>query len=261
MTDLRGKDVLITGAAHGIGAAFAKLLAEDGCRLLLVDVDEDKLKETADTVRGKGGDPLLMIKDLSRTEERESIFSSMAEHNFNIDILINNVAIAHWRYFQETPWQKLEQIIDVNIKCMTHMTKLALPGMLSKDEGYIVNLSSPAGLIGSPNGVCYSGTKAYIDRFSESLDMELRNTGVKVLCVFPGPTEANSWKTSLMIGSKYERSIRKMKPEEVAGEAIMAMKAGKANVVTGLRNKFRMLCVKFLPRELLKQAALMRFRD
>ena len=259
MTDLRGKEVLITGAAHGIGAAFAKLLAKEGCHLLLIDIDEAKLNDTANAVRGRGVAPNLMVKDLSRAEERESVFSSMAKNNFHLDILINNVSLGYWRHFRETPWEKLEYIIDLNVKCMTHMTKLALPGMLSRNEGYIVNLSSTAAFIGTPNGVCYSGTKAYIRIFSESLEMELVNTGVKVLCVFPGPTDTNFWKSASMVGGKYDKKIDKMTPEDVAQEAIVTIKAGRSTVVPGLRNKFNMLCVKFLPREILKKVALKRF--
>jgi uncharacterized protein len=261
MIILKEKNVLITGAAHGIGASFANILAEEGCHLCLIDIDEKKLKETANTVREKGDDPLLIVKDLSIPEERELTFLLMSERGFSIDILINNVAIGYWCIFNESPWEEIEKIIDVNIKCLTHMAKLALPGMLSKNEGYIVNLSSTAAFVGVPNAACYSATKAYADRLSESLGMELKGTGVNVLCVSPGPTYTNFSKASLMADSKYDKSANKMMPEKVAEEAIIAMKAGKSNVITGTRNKLNIFCAKLLPRKILNVIALKRFKN
>ena len=115
---------------------------------------------------------------------------------------------------------KIDEIINVNIKCMTHMTKLALPAMLEKNDGSIVNLSSTAAFIGAPNAVCYSATKAYIRIFTETLAMELHNTGVKVLCVFPGATTTHFWEYAQMTGGKYETLVRKMTAEDVARATI-----------------------------------------
>lgn len=253
------KNILITGAAHGIGAALANLFAKEGGRVCLVDIDGDKLKETASAVKDEGGDPIVIIKDLSKAGERESVFSAMAENGFDLDILVNNVGVGFWGHFNDTPWEKTEEIIDVNIKCMTHMTKLALPAMLARNSGHIVNMASTAAFIGSPNGVCYSGTKAYIRIFSESLEMELVKTGIKVTCVFPGATETHFWQYAGMVGGKYDKNVDKMSSAEVAKEAIAAVQRGKSTVITGRKNLFNMLVVKFLPRELLKKVALKRF--
>lgn len=258
---LKGKNAVITGAAYGIGASLAKLLAREGCNLFLIDIDGAKLKETGMSIRKEGIEPILIIKDLSLSANREEIISILEERDFNVDVLINNVGIGYWRYLRDTPWNKLEQIIDTNVKCMTHMTKLVLSGMLKRNFGYIVNLSSTAAFIGSPNGVCYSATKAYIRIFSETFDMELKGTGVKVLCVFVGATRTHFWQFAMMEGGKYDAKISKMTAEEVAEETILAIKSGKSSVVTGKKNKFNMLIAKFLPRELLKQVALKRFEN
>ncbi|MDY6863078.1 MAG: SDR family NAD(P)-dependent oxidoreductase, partial [Thermodesulfobacteriota bacterium] len=198
---------------------------------------------------------------LSLSINREAIFSSLEEKGLSIDILINNVGIGYWRYFQDTPWEKLEHIINTNVKCITHMTKLAIASMLERNSGHIVNLSSTAAFIGSPNAVCYSATKAYIHIFSETLAMELKNSGVKVLCVFPGATTTHFWEVALMTDSKYDKKVRKMTAEEVAKEIILAIKRGKSRLITGRKNKFSMLIAKFLPRELLNKVALKRFES
>ncbi len=258
---IKGKNVLLTGAAHGIGASLATLLAKEGCNLFLIDIDEAKLTETAMSVRKEGIEPILMVKDLSLSANREALFSSLEDRHSSLDILINNVGIGYWRYFKGTPWNKLEQIIDTNVKCMTHMTRLALPGMVERNSGHIVNLSSTAAFIGSPNGVCYSATKAYIRIFSETLVMELKGTRVKVLCVFPGATNTHFWQYAMMRSSKYDNKVSKMHANDVAEEIILAIKSGKSSVITGSKNKFNMIIAKFLPRELLKQIALKRFED
>ena len=258
-SSLTGKNVLITGAAYGIGAAFAKYLAKERCRLLLIDIDKDKLEEITNFVKNEGNDPIVMIKDLSKVDERESIFTTIAESDFDIDILINNVGEGFWSYFNDTSWVKIEEIIDTNVKCMTHMTRLALPGLLSKNSGHIVNMSSTAAFFGGPNGTCYNATKAYIRSFSESLEMELIETGVKVTCVFPGATETHFWEYANMIGSKYDQGLDKMTASEVVKETVEAIKKGKSTVITGKKNRLNMLIVSLLPRKILNKIALKRF--
>ena len=258
-TILKGKNVLVTGAAHGIGRALTNFLVKEGCRLCLVDIDRPGLMKVSDLAKEKGLEPILMIKDLAQPNDRQSLISLLDEKGFYVDILINNVGVGFWRYFQDTPWEKLGQIIEINIKCMTHLTKLVLPGMLVRNEGYIVNLSSTASFIGAPNAACYSATKAYISIFSETLNMELKKTGVKVICVFPGATDTPFWKYAMMDNSKYGRDIRRMTAEKVAEETVAAIRAGKAIIIPGARNRLNMVIVKFLPRKLLKKIALNRF--
>tara|TARA_B100001964_G_C14110225_1_gene543428 strand:- start:83 stop:871 length:789 start_codon:yes stop_codon:yes gene_type:complete len=258
---IKGNNVLLTGAAHGIGASLATLLAKEGCNLFLIDIDKAKLAETAMSVRKEGIEPILMVNDLSTFANREALFSFLEDKCFSPDILINNIGIGYWRYFKDTPWDKLEQIIDTNVKCMTHMTRRILPDMVERNSGYIVNLSSTAAFIGSPNSVCYSATKAYIRIFSETLGMELKCTGVKVLCVFPGATNTHFWQYAMMRSSKYDNKVSKMNADDVTKEIILAIKSGKSSVITGAKNRFNMIVTKFLPRELLKQIALKRFKN
>jgi len=253
------KNVLITGAAHGIGASLAKQFAKEGCALFLVDCDESKLTETGNEIKAMEVDPILSVNNLALAEERKQVFQTTTEKGFHVDILVNNVSVGHWKYFNDTPEEKIQEMLNVNIHCTTHMTKLFLPDMLKKDSGQIVNLSSTAAMIGAPNGACYSATKSYIKAFGESLSMELANTGINVLTVSPGATETHFWEYAGMTGSGYEDQIEKMTSEEVALDTLSALKSGKSEVIIGLKNKFNMLVVKLAPRELLKKVALRRF--
>jgi short-subunit dehydrogenase len=255
---LKDKTVLITGAAYGIGEALAIQLAEQGCKLILVDIDKEKIDGVVKKIQGKNN-PIVFIEDLSLSEKREKIYKILKNMKIKIDILVNNVGIGFWKYFIDSSWDKLDKIIDTNIKCMTHMTKLFLPDMIKRNDGYIVNLSSTASFIGSPYGVCYSSTKAYIRIFSETLNIELNKTKVKVLCVFPGATTTHFWQAALMEDSKYDKKVFKMTSDQVATETIKAIINNKTSVITGFKNKFNMFIVNFLPRRILKKIALKRF--
>jgi len=255
---LKGKNVVITGAVHGIGASLAALLAKEGCNLFLID--KKNLTETVSAVKNEKIKIISIVKDLSLSKSREEVFFALEKEGFDVDILINNVGIGYWRYFQDTSWDKTEQIIDINVKCMTHMTKLILPGMLKKNSGFIVNLSSTAAFIGAPNGVCYSATKAYIRIFSETLSLELEGTGVNTLCVFAGATDTHFWPEAMMEKSNYHEKVSKMTAGAVAKETIQAMKSGKSSVITGNTNKLNMFIANLLPRKILKQIALKRFK-
>lgn len=259
MTTLKEKNILITGAAHGIGASLCKIFAREKSNLCMVDFDEAELYKAAASFRAEGVTPVLIIKDLSICDERIAIFSELREIGFKVDILVNNVGIGYWRYFQNSPWEKIEKIIDTNIKCITHMTKLFLPDMVKRGSGYLVNLSSTAAFIGAPNAVCYSATKAYIHIFSETLEMELRNTGVRILSVFPGATATHFWQYAGMSESAYDRKVDKMSSDKVAEEIVRAIKNGNSSVIMGYRNKFNVFAARFLPRKLLKAVAVKRF--
>ena len=256
---LKGKTVLVTGAAHGIGEAIALELAYEKCKLLLVDYDRKKLEDTAKKIRTLGIEPILYICNLANAKEREHLHSFTLRNNLKIDALVNNVSVGHWAMFIDTPEDKYEEIINLNIKCTTHLTKIFLSSMIERNEGHIVNLSSTAAFIGGPHIACYSATKAYIHSFSESLSMELNKTGVNVLAVCVGATETHFWEYSGMIGTTYEKTICKMPAKEVAQKTIFAMKAGKSDVTIGLKNKLARMLVKLTPREWTKSLALWRF--
>lgn len=206
-----------------------------------------------------GVEPILSVSNLALPEERSKIFQTALEKGFQVDILVNNVSVGYWKYFKDTSQKKWEEIIDVNVKCITQMTQLFLPDMLKRNSGHIVNLSSTAAFIGVPNSVCYCATKAYTRAFSEALSMELSNSKIHVLTVNPGATDTHFWEYAKMTGSGYDDRVDKMTSEEVAKETLNALKAGKSEVTTGFKNKLNMLVVKLAPRNWIKKVALHRF--
>ena len=201
----------------------------------------------------------VQVRDLCQATQREDTIATLDQMGFDIDILINNAGIGHWKHFQERTRENLDRIIDLNVKGTTHLTRLVLPRLLSKHSGQIVNISSTAGFIGSPYGVCYAATKSYIRSFSDSLAMELRDSGVSVSCVFPGATATDFWGAAGMKGSFYDTKVNKMTTEAVAAETLLAIKVNKSEVVIGLRNKLNILIACHAPRWLLKRAAVKRF--
>ncbi len=257
---ITGKTAVVTGAAHGIGQALAVELARRGCaRILLADRDGPGLEALARQLEPLGARALCHAADLATRAGRDALFDRLAEAGWEIDLLINNAGIGHWKYFQEASWEALERILDLNVRCTTHLTHRAVPGMLARKQGRILNVSSTAAFIGSPYGVTYSATKAYIAHFTETLDMELAGTGVRALCVFPGATRTPFWDAAGMSDGRYAEKVPRMTAREVAVQALDGLQHGRMRLVVGLRNKLNMLVVRFAPREWLKRVARRRF--
>jgi len=257
--DLKGKTVLITGAAHGIGKSFAKSFYKRGARLVLVDIDGEELKKVFAEVTGNKGPHIFMIKDLASHKDRQSIFDELQAKNVEVEVLVNNIGIGYRGYVSDTPWEKLERVIDVNVKGTTHLTWLFLPQMKKRKSGGIINLSSTGAFCGADVGSVYTGTKAYVSNFTEGLSMELYDTGVQATAAHPGATDTNFWKASGWANSDYNVKIKKMSPEDTAEEFIRAFCEKKAFIIAGRRNRQMVFLAKFIPRELLKRMAIRKY--
>ena len=130
MSDYSDKYVLITGAAHGIGAAFAKYFAESGGNLLLLDIEKEKLAAVVAELPNSERHRIFDI-DIGKTDQCEALFSELEAEGIFVEVLINNVGIGHYSLFQQT-LKRIERIIDVNIKGTTLLTHLFLPNMLER---------------------------------------------------------------------------------------------------------------------------------
>jgi len=258
--DFRKKVVLITGAAHGIGEAFARSFYKRGARLILVDVNEEKLKKVFSTITADKGEHLYLVKDLADYEQRQSIYDDLKARNIEIDVLVNNVGIGYRGYLCDTPWKKIENVIDVNIKSTVHLTWLFLPQMKKKNNGGVINVSSTGAFCGADVGSVYTGTKAFITNFTEGLSMELFDTGVQATAAHPGATDTNFWAASGWVDSSYNKKIKMMSPEDTADEFIRAFSRKKASIIAGRRNRRMVFLSKFIPREMLKRMAVNKYK-
>ena len=182
-----GKTALITGAAAGIGKATAITFAEKGAKVVIVDMDEEKLECTRTQIQKIGVDVLAYVCDISNEERVNEITADVLEKFGRIDILVNNAAIFRCNSdFLSTPIDEWKRYIDVNIMGIVYFTKAVLPQMIECGYGKIVNVASVAGVYGNANMAHYSATKGAVISMTKSLAKEVIDKGVTVNCVSPG---------------------------------------------------------------------------
>lgn len=245
------KTALITGAASGIGYELARIFAHDNYNLVLVDRNQLKLIEIVTEFQEKFNISLKIIsKDLSRSTSPEEIFTELQQESINVDVLVNNVGFGTYGLFNETSLNDELEMLQVNLVCLTHLTKLFLKNMVKQGEGKILNVASSAAFQPGPLMAVYFATKAYVLSFSEALANELEGTGVTVTVMCPGTTESAFHERTGMADSKLIKKKNMMDAQTVAEIGYRGLMKGKTIVIPGLENKIMAKIVRFIPRSL-----------
>ena len=190
---MKGKVALITGASVGIGRAVALKMAEEGVKLVLLDINAETLEKTQTELADKGNDVLAYVCDVSDEKRVNQVVLDATKKFGGIDILINNAAL--WRNtqpFLEIPTEKWRSFLDVNVMGVVYCTKAVLPKMLEKGYGRIVNIASVAGVYGNANMAMYSATKGAVISMTKALAKEVVEQGVVVNSVSPGSVSDSS---------------------------------------------------------------------
>jgi 3-hydroxy acid dehydrogenase / malonic semialdehyde reductase len=174
---------LITGASRGIGRAIALALAPTH-DLILTARAADALAEAATAATALGAQVQCMPCDLANGPAAHAAFFGM-----HCDVLVNNAGVASIKPFLALTAPEWNAMVDVNINALYHVTRAVLPGMIERQRGHVITIGSIAGRNTFAGGSCYSGTKHFVMGFSESLLLEVRDSGVKVSVVMPGSIE------------------------------------------------------------------------
>lgn len=243
------RTVLITGASGGIGLALAEIFAREGYDLVLVARSEAKMAAAKARLESRYGIAVeVMAKDLMVKNAAQEIFDALANEGRAIDILVNNAGVGDYGRFVDAEWDKQNEMIQLNITALIHMTKLFLNPMLERKQGKILNVASIAAFNPGPTMAVYHATKAAVLFFSEALTSELKGSGVTVTTLCPGPTETGFVAAASMESSKLFQNMKVATPEEVAACGYKALMKGKPIAVHGFFNKLLAFSVRLSPR-------------
>jgi len=248
------KWALITGSSNGIGLEISKIMAADGVNLVIVARNKDKLEDLQSLVQEENGVTVLVkVKDLTRSSSCEELYNELQEDGIFIEYLVNNAGVGLYGSFYQTDLDRELDMLDLNIRSMTHLTKLFLKAMMEKGRGKILNVASTAAFQPGPMMAVYFASKAYVLHFSEALAHEFKGSGVSVTSLCPGPTETAFFVTADMDSLQLTEGMGKYllkTAHSVARAGYRAMKSGKRVAIPGIINKLMALSVRFSPRKM-----------
>jgi len=240
---------LVTGASSGIGTTFARQIAEEGYDLTLVARRTERLEALAAELRLQHGvSAEAVAADLTRDEDVERVGRLLAE-SAHLALLVNAAGFGTKGFFFETDPEPQDDMHRLHVLAAERLMRAALPGMMARRRGGIINVSSVAGFIQNPGSIGYCATKAWMNSFSEGLHMELKALGspvvVQALC--PGYT----WSEFHDVMGADRGEIPKgwwMPAEFVVRESLRGLKEGKLFVIPGWRYRLIVRLVKLVPR-------------
>jgi len=240
------RTALVTGASSGIGLAFAQRLAKDGYRLILVARRADRLEALAKEFGEKFGAGFEVFPaDLIRPEELLAVEERIAGEPA-LELVVNNAGFGTAGAFADLDPDAEESEIRLNVLAVVRLARAALPGMIERGRGAIINVSSMAGFNASPYMATYAATKAFVNSFTEGLHEELAGTGVKVQALCPGFT-----RTEFQDVARVEPDLPGFawqEPDAVVDASLAALERGTLVVVPGLGNQAMAAVSGALPR-------------
>ncbi len=243
------KTALITGASSGLGLELAKIHASKGGNLVLVARNKIKLDELKSEFEKEFNISVLTIeKDLSLINSVKEVYDEVKKLDIEIDYLINNAGFGDFGFFSETDWNKELQMINLNITALTLFTKLFVKDMLKRKSGKIMNVASTAAFQSGPTMSVYFATKAYVLSFSEAVNNEVKDFGVTITTLCPGPTVSGFKSAASMDNSALFNNKNLPSSKVVAEYAYKSMLNGKTVAIHGFMNKIMANSVRFFPR-------------
>lgn len=193
----------------------------------------------------------VIMADLADPGAPRAIMDAVAAREMGVDVLVNNAGFGEWGLFGRADLPRQLRMIQVNITALTELTRLALPMMVTRRKGRILNVASTAGFAPGPLMAVYYATKAYVVSFSQAIGNELASTGITVTALCPGPTRTGFAAEAGLGDSNLFNGPNVMAVEPVALAGYRGMMRGRALVVPGLANKLLTFSIRTAPRWLL----------
>jgi short-subunit dehydrogenase len=241
---------LVTGGSGGIGLEIAKVLARKGFDIVLVSRKREALEAAAGQLEGKYAARVqVFAADLRRPDAPQAICDFLHNENIPIEVLVNNAGFGLGGEFADTNLRRELDMIQVNIAALTHLTKLFLPAMIKRKSGRVLNVASTAAFQPGPLMAVYYATKAYVLSFSEAIAEELRDSGVTVTALCPGPTRTQFAASAQMTKSRLFSAFGMADATDVAEFGVAAMMHGRRVAIPGIKNKIVAQANRFAPRK------------
>lgn len=260
MTPWKGKWALVTGASAGIGAALARELAAGGTNLVLTARRADRLqalaRELAETHKISAE---IFAADIAQPHASEEIFAFTTANKIEIDLLINNAGFGKYGEFTNADTKRLLDMVQVNCSAVVHLSRLYLPDMVKRRQGYVMIVASTASFQAVPYLSTYAATKAFDLLLAEGLAEEMKPHGVRVCALCPGSTESEF---SEVAGQSALAAARRNREtaEKVARVGLKALAAGKSYVISGAGNYLGVHLQRLVPRRWVTRIAAQLFR-
>ena len=224
MTNLKGKNAVITGASRGIGKAITMRLAENGVNLVLAARNQDTLDQTTKEIADKFKVKVIGVStDVAKLEDLQRLVERTLKEFKNIDILINNAGVSSQYPFEKQPLEDLEKLVQTNYLGYVRLIRLMIPHMIERKSGAIINLVSGSTLVDPipRTFLTYSSLKVGLRAFLKGLFWEMRDHGIKVTSILPGVVDSDL--TDHLQDITKEQKERLMSPEAVADMVMFAL--------------------------------------
>jgi 3-oxoacyl-[acyl-carrier protein] reductase len=186
---IKGKVVVVTGAAAGIGAGVARLFTEGGAHVFLADLDGAGVKKATATLQAEGGSAFGFEADAGSRDSMANVVEDAIKRFGRVDVLINNAGIYPRQSFLEMTEEQWDAMLDTNLKSVFHCTKLVMPHMVRQRAGAVVSISSVTYFTGLQNLTHYIASKGAIIGFTRGLAREMGEHNVRINCITPGAIE------------------------------------------------------------------------
>jgi hypothetical protein len=252
---LHGKTALITGASSGLGQDFARQLAARGCHLILAARRLERLQALQSEIASKYDVKVECIPiDLLGLDAPQRLAEQIKAAGLVVDVLINNAGHGLYGEFWTQPWDRLHQMLELDIVALTHLTRLFAADMVARNFGYILLVASTGAFQPTPMYAVYAAAKSYVLSFGEALHYELRNTRVGCTVLCPGVTRTEFFQVAGQQLTPYQRRTM-MDSAQVARIGIEAMLQSRSCVVAGRVNALFAWLTRFAPRQTLAAVA------